>query len=67
MYSTGSAADKCTLYNDRNLVNRRNVTADVDANVNGCRRFFSLEVESRIIAAAMKEIDISDFYDTQLH
>lgn len=36
----------------------------MESNVNACRRFFSLEVESRIVAACMKELDIADFHDT---
>lgn len=46
------------------MINRRNVRADVESNVNACRRFFSLEVESRIVAACMMELGIADFDDT---
>jgi hypothetical protein len=46
------------------LINRRNVRADVESNVNACRRFFTLEVESRIIAACMMELGITEFDDT---
>ena len=35
-YNTKSAGDKCTLYSDRNLINRRNVRENVDAAVNPC-------------------------------
>ena len=42
------------MYSDRNLVNRRNVKGDVSAAANACRRFFQIEVEARIVAAAMK-------------
>ena len=52
------------MYSDRNLINRRNVKADVDSNVNACRRFFTLELECRVVAAYMKETGITDFYDT---
>lgn len=53
-YSAASAADKCTMYSDRNLVNRRNVKGDVSKAANASRRFFQLEVEARVVAAAMK-------------
>lgn len=48
------------MYSDRNLINRRSVRSDVDAAVNPNRRFFLLEVESRIVAAAMKELGIEE-------
>lgn len=54
LYSGASAADKCPLYSDRNLVNRRNVKEGVTAAANACRRFFQLEVEARVIAAAIE-------------
>lgn len=41
------------MYSDRNMINRRNVKSDVSAAANACRRFFTIEVESRIIAGAM--------------
>ncbi|XP_028404057.1 uncharacterized protein LOC114526731 isoform X1 [Dendronephthya gigantea] len=53
LYNVASAGDKCTMFSDRNLVNRRNVKQDVTAAANACRRFFVIEVEARIIAAAM--------------
>lgn len=46
LFSGASAHDKCTLYSDRNLINRRNVKGDVSAAANPCRRFFILEVSS---------------------
>ena len=56
--------DKCTLYSDRNLINRRNVKSDVDSAVNADRRFFELEVKARVVAAAMMELGIDDFEDS---
>jgi hypothetical protein len=44
------------MYSDRNLINQRNVKSDVSSAANPCRRFFELEVEARIIAAAVKVI-----------
>ena len=53
--------DKCTLYSDRNLVNRRNVKGDVSAAANACRRFFQTEVETRVIAAALKVLGMNSW------
>ena len=64
LYSAASVGDKCTLYSDRNLINRRNVKNDVDSAVNAARRFFVIEVESRIVAAAMTELGIDEFDST---
>ena len=36
----------------------------MESNVNACRRFFFLEVESRIVAACLKELGINEFDDT---
>ncbi len=47
--SGASAADKCTLYSDRNLTNQRNVKDDVTAAANACRSFLQLEVEIQVI------------------
>ncbi len=64
LYSAASAGDKCTLYSDRNLINRRNVKAVVDSAVNAARRFFMMEVEARIVAAAMTELGMDEFDST---
>lgn len=53
LFSGSSSIDKCTFFSDRNLINRRNVKGDVSSAVNPCRQFFTLEVESRVIAAAL--------------
>ncbi|XP_078363701.1 uncharacterized protein LOC144647887 [Oculina patagonica] len=63
-YDTKSSGDKCTLYSDRNLINRRNVRADVDAAVNPCRKFFDLEVKARLIAAAVHELGMDGISDS---
>ena len=44
------------MFSDRNLINRRSVKKDVDSAVNANRRFFTLEVQSRVVAAGMIEI-----------
>lgn len=47
------------MYSDRNLINRRNVKGDVSASANACRRFFNLEVEARVVAAALHILGMS--------
>ena len=51
------------MYSDRNLVNRRNIKSDVSAAANACRRFFQLEVEARIIAAALSILGMKKMDD----
>ena len=41
LYSQASSRDKCTLYSDRNLINRRNVKARVDSAVKPAHSFFT--------------------------
>ena len=53
------------MYSDRNLINRRNVKSDVSAAANACRRFFTIEVESRIIAATMSVLGIEKLDDEE--
>ncbi|CAB3986254.1 Hypothetical predicted protein [Paramuricea clavata] len=55
LYNPVSAADKCTMFSDRNLINRRSVK-DVDSAVNANRRFFTLEIQSHVVAAGMIEL-----------
>ena len=56
--------DKCTLYSDRNLINRRNAKADVDGAVNPCRQFFELELKARVIASAVHILKMESLSDT---
>jgi hypothetical protein len=44
------------MFSDRNLINRHSVKKDVDSAVNANRRFFTLEVQSRVVAAGMIEL-----------
>ena len=53
------------MYSDRNLINRRNVKSDVSAAANACRRFFTIEVESRIVAATMSVLGIEKLDDEE--
>lgn len=42
------------------MINRRNVRADVSKDVSACKKFFLLELEARIVAATMNELEIED-------
>ncbi len=46
-----ASTDKCTVFRDKMLLNRRNVTTDVSAKVNGCKKFFQLEIHACVVAA----------------
>ncbi len=59
-YHTQSTADKCTLYSDRNLINRRNVVTDVKTRVSACKQFFNLSLDARVTAAALEELGMAD-------
>ena len=52
------------MYSDRNLINRRNVKADVHDAYTQCRDFFMLEFEARVVAAAMKILGMSSIDST---
>jgi hypothetical protein len=53
------------MYNDKNLVNRRNVKQDVTAAANACRTFSVLEVEARIIAATLHILGMQTIDDKE--
>lgn len=48
------------MYNDRNLIDRRNVSADVSHRVNPCKRFFALTIRARVVAATMKILGMEE-------
>ena len=52
------------MYADRNHVNRRNVTTEVDKNFSACKQFFKMEVEARVIAAALDVMGMTSTEDT---
>ena len=66
-YSTVSDADKGTLFADRNLINRRNRTADVHSNWSHCKAFAILEIKARIIAASMIILGMQNINDQPKH
>ena len=53
------------MFSDRTLINRRNVKGNVSAAANACCRFFQLEIEARVIAAAMKVLGMNSIDDKQ--
>ena len=53
-YNGKSANDSCTLFSDKNLLNQRNVTGDVQSSYRADRDFLEIVFQSRIIAAAKK-------------
>lgn len=53
-YNGKSANDSCTLFSDKNLLNHRNVTGDVQSSYRADRDFLEIVFQSRIIAAAKK-------------
>ena len=57
-YSTSSSSEHGTLYQLRNLINRRNVVAKPMKDFNACDDFFITVLTGHIIAAAMKVLHI---------
>ena len=54
-----SDGDMCTMYADRTLINRRNVTCDPHGAYRVNRDFLLLVIQSRIIAAAMEVLGMT--------
>lgn len=63
MYSYGSGKDGGTLYQLRNLINRRNVVKKPKKNVTACEEFFELVVEAHILTAVMNEFEMNSLED----
>lgn len=55
--------DGGTLYQLRNLINRRNVVSVPKNNVAACEEFFLLVVEAHILAAAMSVFGMTNLSD----
>jgi len=53
-YSSKSDGDYCTMFSDRTLINRRNVTSDPHSAYRADKDFFITTLEARVLAAAMK-------------
>ena len=58
-YSTSSSSEHGTLYQLRNLINRRNVVATPMKDFIACDDFFITVLTGHIIAAAMKVLHIN--------
>lgn len=54
LYKTKSEMERGTMYQLRNLINRRNVVKKVKSDVNACEDFFHLTVIGHVIACAME-------------
>ena len=59
MYSASSGIDGGSLYQLRNIINRRNVTRSPSGNVTASEEFFLLVTEAHIITAAMTVFGMS--------
>eukprot|EP00794_Sanderia_malayensis_P020985 gene20985-23038_t len=62
-YQPKATMDKCTLYTDRVLVNRRNVVTDVSKRFDANKQFFLTSVNARIIAAFLDHLGMKDMDD----
>lgn len=63
MYSASAASDKCTLFADRNLINRRNVKNDTHHAYDANKQMLLLAVKARVIAAAAMFIGLRTIDD----
>ena len=63
MYSAASGADRDTLFQLRNLINRRNVRKDLSQDVHASQDIFMTVVESHILCAAMDVFQMSTLND----
>ncbi len=59
-YNTKAPNDQCTLFSDRNFINRANISVDVSKNVSATKSVVLLETDARIVAAGMNELGIDD-------
>ena len=63
LYKTSSSQEGGTLYQLRNVINRRNVVCDPKNDMNSCEDFFELVTTAHIIVAAMKIFGMSKIDD----
>ena len=64
MYRINSSKDIGTLYQLRNLINRRNITKKPDSNVAASEDFLLTVVEAYIVVAAMEVLEMKATSDT---
>ena len=62
-YNTQSGGDKCTLYQEKQMLNRRNVVSDVKTKYNACKQFTELAIDARLVAAGLKVLEIDAIDD----
>lgn len=55
-----SGQDGGTMFQLRNLVNRRNVVADVSKDMNSCEEFLEIIITSHVIATALHVLTAQD-------
>lgn len=63
-YSQRSAGEHGTLYQLRNLINRRNVVKNPEKNFNACDDFIQLVITSHILTAALEVLGMKSLSDT---
>uniref|UniRef100_A0A1X7SZV1 Uncharacterized protein n=1 Tax=Amphimedon queenslandica TaxID=400682 RepID=A0A1X7SZV1_AMPQE len=66
-YDTKSFMDKGSMAQLRNLIDRRNISADSESDYNACDDFFTVVVECHIIAAAMQYLKMATINDQPSH
>ena len=59
-----SSSDHSTLYQLRNIINRKNVVKDPKRNANACENFFLLVSTCHILTAAMEVLGMSSLEDS---
>lgn len=64
LYKTDSSQDGGTLYQLRNLINRRNVVTDPKKDMNSCEDFFELITNAHVLTAAMEKFEMKSLTDT---
>ena len=62
-YKTDSSMDAGTLYQLRNLINRRNVISSPENDVNSCEEFLMIVIKAHVVAAAMEVMGMTDLND----
>ena len=63
MYKSTSASDVVTIFQLRNLINRKNIGKKPSKDVNAYEDFFHLLVESHVLAAAMEFLGMESIDD----
>ena len=59
LYSTKSARDKCSLYQLRNLIDRKDVTTEPKGTMHACQSFLTVVLEAEILAALAGVLGLS--------